>query len=217
MGSFIVLPKCKLPYWGVVPRSSSFPKPKLPFANVGWLQRSWPGADACICAGQEGLGAAASFLERCLLPERLPCQHCFMGHFLKLTAHSPVQSDYPGAPVGAVARPTRGPAWPNLTMWQAWMAAHSRASSQCCLPRSQMLLLEKITSQFEILVLWSLLREDEEERFKVVVWKCQHLLASISAYYTLSCQGLSSWCFQFCNQVISAQPFQALGVKGRNE
>lgn len=87
------------------------------------------------------------------LPERLTCQHCFTGHFLKLTAHSPVQSNCPGVPVGAVARPTRGPAWLSLTMWQAWMAAHSRASSQCCLPRSQMLPLEKIASQFEILVL----------------------------------------------------------------
>lgn len=118
------------------------PTPSFQLASVGWLQRSWPGADACMCAEQEGLGAA-SFLER------RPCQRDSLastaswGHSLKLTVHSPVQSNCPGAPVGAVARPTRGPAWPSLTMWQAWMAAHSRASFQCCLPRSQMLPLEK--------------------------------------------------------------------------
>lgn len=79
-----------------------------------------------------------------------------------------------------------------------------------------MLPLEKIASQFEILVLWSCLREDAEERFKVVVWKCPRLLASISAYYAVSSQEQSSWCFHFCNQVIPpTQPVQALGWNGK--
>lgn len=130
---------------------------------------------------------------------------------LRLTAHSPVQSDCPL--VSWSSWPTRCPAWASPCSSPGWLPT-TEPNSQCLLPRSQMLPLEKIASQFEILVLWSLLREDEEERFKVVVWKCQRLLESISAYYTLSCQGLSSWCFHFCNQVIPAQPLQALWWKG---
>lgn len=91
-------PKCRLPYWEIVPRSSSFPHPKPLFAYTGWLQRSWPRADVCKCVRQEGMGVA-SFLERRPLPERPPCQHCLIGHVcLTLPAHSSVQSSCPLVP-----------------------------------------------------------------------------------------------------------------------
>lgn len=143
MVSFIVLPKCSLPLLGSCPKVIKLPQPQASSLPV------W--------AGFRGLGQGQ--MHACVQSRRVweqpaswrdaPCQRDSLastaswGHSLKLTVHSPVQSNCPGAPVGAVARPTRGPAWPSLTMWQAWMAAHSRASFQCCLPRSQMLPLEK--------------------------------------------------------------------------
>lgn len=73
------------------------PHPNLLFADVGWLQRSWPGTDMCKRVGQEGL-EAASFLRDTLCqitPQSALGGEGARGPLPKLTAHSLVQSECP--------------------------------------------------------------------------------------------------------------------------
>ena len=185
-------------------RPSFIPASRTPSskATLGGFRGCGQGADAYKWVRREGWGAVINL--------KAPCPGCFgstsawwlvaEGRAIVLRRLGEQLQGLRGAQRGR-ASPCGRPGWTPTT----------GPGSQRVLPRSQMLPLEKIASQFEILVLWSLLEEDEEERFKVVVWKCQRLLASISAYYTVSCQGQSSWCFHFFLQPSnSAQPFQAL-------
>lgn len=117
-GSSIPLPKCRASCRKLSRGHPSFPYPKPPDARGSWLQGSLPGADACKWVRRwvwEQPASSTSF-----------CQHCLLGHGC-LRARGLAKCDCPLAPVGAAARPMWYPAWPSLTMWQAWTAAHNRA------------------------------------------------------------------------------------------
>lgn len=102
----------------VVLRSSQLPLPQASRCQRELASGSWPGADACKWVRRWVWEQPAS--------SKPFCQHCLLGHGC-LRAPGPAKCDCPLAPVGAAVRPTWYPAWPSLTMWQVWTAAHNRA------------------------------------------------------------------------------------------